>query len=50
MIALQLPLIPTFVCPYGQDPDFVGRPLLTDLLAQRRPGSRHALVGGAGMG
>ena len=47
---MQRPLVPQFVCPYGQDPDFIERTILEDLLVQRRPGSRHALVGGGGMG
>ncbi|KAH7401149.1 hypothetical protein DE146DRAFT_496044 [Phaeosphaeria sp. MPI-PUGE-AT-0046c] len=48
--ALQCPLVPTFVCPFGPNPDFIERPLLADIVVQRHPGSRHALVGGAGMG
>lgn len=49
-VALQCPLVPTFVCPFGPNPDFIERALLNDIIAQRQPGSRHALVGGAGMG
>jgi hypothetical protein len=42
--------MPRFICPFGKDIDFVERSVLTDLAASRGPGSRHALVGGGGIG
>ncbi|KAH7340049.1 hypothetical protein BKA66DRAFT_577234 [Pyrenochaeta sp. MPI-SDFR-AT-0127] len=48
--ALPCPLVPKFICPFGQDPNFIERTVLADILAQKAPSSRHALVGGGGMG
>ncbi|KAF2828904.1 hypothetical protein CC86DRAFT_454536 [Ophiobolus disseminans] len=46
----QASLVPTSNCPFGQNPDFIERPVLAAAMAQNGPGSRRALVGGAGMG
>jgi hypothetical protein len=42
--------MPRFVCPFGRDLDFIERPVLAELFASKGPGSRHALVGGGGIG
>ncbi|CAN9127988.1 unnamed protein product [Alternaria alternata] len=48
-VSPPLPM-PRFICPFGRDLDFVERPVLVELSASRGPGSRHALVGGGGIG
>ncbi|KAF2133627.1 TPR-like protein [Dothidotthia symphoricarpi CBS 119687] len=50
LVVLRPPPTPTFVCPFGQDADFVERAVLADILSKTGPGSRQALVGGGGIG